>query len=221
MVSKSRRDHSSRALYSGLPKKNKHWLVNMPLDLVAGVLSKTDLNIGNDSGVAHLASAVGVPTVTIFGPTSPAYWKPAGNNSVVVFNKDKTCRCGYKRAQRCNNKLCFDSIRETHFADAVLYSLNLHVGRGKKPSLDFIKRAPNVQIEKNKNGTMIYNPIVPKPVLINYGLNKIKQILNRFSSNNSYSDIINKYPNYKEIMDFFLMHRILISSSPKIYNRNL
>nr|NIP41528.1 glycosyltransferase family 9 protein [candidate division Zixibacteria bacterium]NIR66150.1 glycosyltransferase family 9 protein [candidate division Zixibacteria bacterium]NIS17234.1 glycosyltransferase family 9 protein [candidate division Zixibacteria bacterium]NIS47773.1 glycosyltransferase family 9 protein [candidate division Zixibacteria bacterium]NIT53591.1 glycosyltransferase family 9 protein [candidate division Zixibacteria bacterium] len=221
VVSRSRKDSTARALFRRLPKEYTHWLVNKPLDLVAGVLSKTDINIGNDSGIAHLASAVGVPTVTIFGPTSPAYWKPAGSNSIVVYNMEKTCRCGYKKAERCTNKVCFDSINETHFADAILYSLNLFVGRWKKPSLDRIKIAPNVKIEQNGNGTIIYNRAVPKPILINHGLKKIKQILNYFGKTRSYIETVNKYPEYKEIADFFLMHRILISDSPKIYNRDL
>jgi hypothetical protein len=35
--------------------------------------------IGNDSGITHLAAAVGVPTVALFGPTDPAVWGPRGS----------------------------------------------------------------------------------------------------------------------------------------------
>jgi ADP-heptose:LPS heptosyltransferase len=35
--------------------------------------------IGNDSGISHLASAVGVPAVVLFGPTDPAVWAPRGS----------------------------------------------------------------------------------------------------------------------------------------------
>lgn len=41
-------------------------------------ISTADLFIGNDSGPAHLAGIVGVPTITLFGPTDPANWKPLG-----------------------------------------------------------------------------------------------------------------------------------------------
>ena len=34
--------------------------------------------IGNDSGVTHLAVAVGCPTIALFGPTNPAVWAPRG-----------------------------------------------------------------------------------------------------------------------------------------------
>ncbi len=34
--------------------------------------------IGNDSGPGHLAGILGVPTLSLFGPTDPARWKPLG-----------------------------------------------------------------------------------------------------------------------------------------------
>jgi len=34
--------------------------------------------IGNDSGITHLAAAVGTPTVALFGPTDPLVWSPRG-----------------------------------------------------------------------------------------------------------------------------------------------
>lgn len=36
------------------------------------------LYIGNDSGITHLAAAVGTPTLALFGPSDPAIWCPAG-----------------------------------------------------------------------------------------------------------------------------------------------
>ena len=42
--------------------------------------------VGNDSGVAHLAAAVGAPTVAIFGPTNPAHFAPVGRSVRIVHN---------------------------------------------------------------------------------------------------------------------------------------
>ena len=36
------------------------------------------LYIGNDSGITHLAAAVGTPVLALFGPTDPVIWCPAG-----------------------------------------------------------------------------------------------------------------------------------------------
>ena len=49
-----------------------------PLPLLAAILSRCQLYVGNDSGVSHLAAALGVPTVAIFGPTDPDVWAPHG-----------------------------------------------------------------------------------------------------------------------------------------------
>lgn len=50
---------------------------------LATVCAEADLYIGNDSGISHLASAVGTPTVTIFGPTSPSLYRPLGPRAIV------------------------------------------------------------------------------------------------------------------------------------------
>ena len=54
-------------------------LADAPLARVAGVLSRCRLYIGNDSGLTHLAAAVGEPEVlALFGPTDPRVWAPLG-----------------------------------------------------------------------------------------------------------------------------------------------
>lgn len=40
--------------------------------------------IGNDSGITHLAAAVGTTTIALFGPTDPAVWAPRGGNVRVI-----------------------------------------------------------------------------------------------------------------------------------------
>ncbi len=55
---------------------------------LAAVLSLVDLYIGFDSGVSHLAAAVGTRSLVIFGPTDPAVWRPLGDNVIVVNPPD-------------------------------------------------------------------------------------------------------------------------------------
>ena len=47
-------------------------------------LANARLYIGNDSGITHLAAAVGTPVVAIFGPTDPAIWGPRGERVQVI-----------------------------------------------------------------------------------------------------------------------------------------
>jgi heptosyltransferase III len=50
-------------------------------------LASARIYIGNDSGITHLAAAVGAPVVAIFGPTDPAVWAPRGEHVSVVSGK--------------------------------------------------------------------------------------------------------------------------------------
>lgn len=43
-------------------------------------LARARLYVGNDSGITHLAAAVGTPVLALFGPTDPAVWAPRGPN---------------------------------------------------------------------------------------------------------------------------------------------
>jgi heptosyltransferase III len=47
-------------------------------------LASARVYIGNDSGITHLAAAVGTPVVAIFGPTDPVIWAPRGQRVTVV-----------------------------------------------------------------------------------------------------------------------------------------
>jgi ADP-heptose:LPS heptosyltransferase len=49
-------------------------IVRAPLQELAATLARSRLFVGNDSGVSHLAAALGTPTVAIFGPTDPVVW---------------------------------------------------------------------------------------------------------------------------------------------------
>ena len=51
-------------------------LKDLDLPTVAGVARIASAFVGNDSGVSHLAAAVGASGVVIFGPTDPSRWRP-------------------------------------------------------------------------------------------------------------------------------------------------
>lgn len=47
----------------------------------AAVLARMRIFVGNDSGLGHIASAVGVPTLTLFGPGEPERYHPWGEHA--------------------------------------------------------------------------------------------------------------------------------------------
>jgi heptosyltransferase-2 len=75
-------------------------------DLIA-LLSLCDGFAGNDSGAMHLAGALGIPTVGIFGSTNPERTGPGGARAGVIYHKlecspclERTCRFGHYNCLR-------------------------------------------------------------------------------------------------------------------------
>jgi ADP-heptose:LPS heptosyltransferase len=59
-------------------------LKDLDLPTVAAIARLAAAFVGNDSGVSHLAAAVGTPGLAIFGPTDPARWRPLGSRIDVL-----------------------------------------------------------------------------------------------------------------------------------------
>ena len=55
---------------------------------LAEVLKKAGLLISHDSGVAHLAAWMGVPTLALFKAGDPAVWAPRGRRARVLKMKE-------------------------------------------------------------------------------------------------------------------------------------
>jgi len=60
---------------------------DMNLGQLAGVLKQCSLFIGNDSGIAHLSAALGVPTVAIFVSSDETIWRPRGRSVRILRTK--------------------------------------------------------------------------------------------------------------------------------------
>lgn len=60
------------------------------LGQLGALLSLCQLFVGNDSGPLHLAVAISVPAVGIYGPSHPAVYGPFSPQAVAVYNG---CRC--------------------------------------------------------------------------------------------------------------------------------
>ncbi len=52
------------------------------------LLARCAVLIGNDSGVTHLAAALGIPVVALFGPTDPAVWGPRGKQVRIMWGDE-------------------------------------------------------------------------------------------------------------------------------------
>ncbi len=59
-------------------------LKHLDLPTVAAIARIASAFVGNDSGVSHLAAAIGASGVVIFGPTDPTRWRPVGGQIDVL-----------------------------------------------------------------------------------------------------------------------------------------
>ncbi len=88
-------------------------LIDWPLEQLAPVLAAARCTISNDSGLMHLASAVGSPVIAIFGPThSSLGFSPRGLHDQMV-EVDEYCRpCSLHGNKPCHRteQFCFTRI---------------------------------------------------------------------------------------------------------------
>jgi len=83
------------------------------------VLKTAEAFVGNDSGLMHLAAALGVPTVGVFGSSNPDWTAPRGPWTTTVAAEGFPCRPCYRR--RCDQPVfCLDEVP----ASQVLTALN-------------------------------------------------------------------------------------------------
>ena len=85
------------------------------VDLMAG----TACFVGNDSGLSHLAAYLGVPTVTLFGPSDPARWAPFGTNVALLRGAGACEPCFETELVNCSEPVCFTDVTVDRVLEAV------------------------------------------------------------------------------------------------------
>ncbi len=74
-------------------------------------LAAADVAVSNDSGLLHVAAAIGTPTIGIFGPTSPWHWAPLNPLAAVVETANElSCRPCHKPTCRMGHHLCMRDV---------------------------------------------------------------------------------------------------------------
>ena len=82
-------------------------------DLRNGILAMAaaGVAISNDSGLMHVAAAIGTPTMGIFGPTSPQLWAPLNELAATVQTKTTlSCQPCHRTVCRMNDHRCMRDI---------------------------------------------------------------------------------------------------------------
>lgn len=109
------RDPAERALIDSILAATKAPVVDLVAQLslreLAALIKAARMLIGVDSAPMHIATAVGTPVVTVFGPSGEAEWGPTIVPSRVITSTEHSCRpcgnngCGGSNISDCLVKL--------------------------------------------------------------------------------------------------------------------
>lgn len=91
------------AIKEGMRQKPWDLTGQLTLGQLGALLEWCDLFVGHDTGVMHLAVAVGAPVVAIFGPSDPQMYGPYSENSVALWH---TVGCNPCLLHGCWNTAC-------------------------------------------------------------------------------------------------------------------
>jgi heptosyltransferase-2 len=93
-------------------------------------LAAADVAVSNDSGLLHVAAAIGTPSVGIFGPTSPWHWAPLNPLAAVVETTAAlSCRPCHKPTCRVGHHLCMRDIAAERIYALTMTALEERRGR--------------------------------------------------------------------------------------------
>jgi heptosyltransferase-2 len=103
----------SNAIIAGMKLKPVDLTGETAIADLPALLSRCQLFIGNDSGAMHVASAVGLPVVAIFGPTDPLGTAPVTPKCTIVQEKPYCSPCFLRRCptdHRCMKNVSVESV---------------------------------------------------------------------------------------------------------------
>jgi 3-deoxy-D-manno-octulosonic-acid transferase/heptosyltransferase-1 len=96
------------------PQKVLSLVGQTSLKELAGVFSLSDLVFTTDTGPMHLAAAVKVPLIALFGPTAPWRTGPYGNGHLILRKSLACSPCFQKKCStiECMNSLSVEEVLE-------------------------------------------------------------------------------------------------------------
>lgn len=102
----------------------------MTLSQLAGLLSCCDLFLTNDTGALHIAAALSIPTIALFGPGDPVKVRPLSPRARVLHHPVPCSPCQVQYSDKCRDNLCMQAISVDEVMSAIDAVL---VGRGGGP----------------------------------------------------------------------------------------
>ena len=117
----------SAAIQAGLDKSALDLTGKTEIAELPALLSRCTAFLGNDSGAMHVASAVGLPVVAVFGPTDPHGTAPVTPRCTIVQEKPYCSPCFLRRCP--TDHRCMTALAPERVSAGVLHAL-LEVSAG-------------------------------------------------------------------------------------------
>ncbi|MDP2959798.1 MAG: HAD-IIIA family hydrolase, partial [candidate division Zixibacteria bacterium] len=119
--------------------------VGLPLNRLVALVERCELFISNDSGPMHLASASGVPTIGIFGPTHPGLgFSPEGLEDKIFFAGVECSPCSLHGEKECvkESRFCMSNIKPEEIIEEAKKMITAS-------KVIFLDRDGTITVEKN------------------------------------------------------------------------
>ncbi|MDO8446180.1 MAG: glycosyltransferase family 9 protein [Deltaproteobacteria bacterium] len=117
-----------KSVYDSLPEETRGRVIdlsgNLDIEEFIALLKHSALFITNDSGPLHIASSLGTPTVSFFGPESPSLYGPVGSRNMVFYAGIYCSPClnvyNAKTAMCKGDNRCMKEIKPSEVIDTLL-----------------------------------------------------------------------------------------------------
>ena len=103
----------ARRIYELCQIKPQAWVGNLGLRQLAALIAESRIFIGVDSAPMHMAAALKVPLVAMFGPTDKTRWRPWSETATVLSGP---CPCVETRQKLCVHNALRDCLRSISVA---------------------------------------------------------------------------------------------------------
>ena len=111
----------AEAIQAGLEHAALHLTGKTEIAELPALLSRCTAFVGNDSGAMHVAAAVGLPVVAVFGPTDPYGTAPVTPRCTIVQEKPYCSPCFLRRCP--TDHRCMTSIAPERVSAGILHTL--------------------------------------------------------------------------------------------------
>ena len=95
-------------------------IFDLTLPEVTALAAQSQLFAGNDSGIAHIAAAVGTPAVVVFGSSNIAHWRPWNSAPAEVVFEEMPCQpCHGYFCEKFDQPECIQRVPVTRVVAAI------------------------------------------------------------------------------------------------------